>query len=126
MAQKIGFFVLPKGSSAGSRGQRVGELNFATPRDRDVFVRGVSMLTDVSIGPLFTAGGASLSSKEAGALVAKIDKAISSGGESTLSSVLSAEVVEMEQGALEGKLDQFCEILKATAKTGGFLTSLPE
>ena len=126
MPDRIGFYVLPKGASAGARGHKAGEMNFANRKDRDAFVRGVSMLTDASLGPLFAGGGATMSPKEAALLLAKIEKAISSGSESTLSSVMSAEVVDLERGGLQGKLDQFCEILRSAAKGTGLLTTLPE
>jgi len=124
--QKIGFYVLPRGAAAGARGSRIGEIGFASEKDRDKFVRGVSVLSDSSIGPLLAGGGTSLSAKEAGQLLAKIQTAMSSSGESTLSSVMSAEVVELDQGPLEGKLDAFCALLQKAVRDGGLLTTLPE
>ena len=126
MPDRIGFYVLPKGARADARGQKAGEMIFANAKDREAFVRGISMLTDASLGPLFAGGGATMTPKEAAVLLTKIQKAISSGGESTLSSVLSAEVIDLERGGLEGKLDQFCEILRGAAKGTGLLTTLPE
>src|SRR3954464_3628971 len=41
MPDRIGFYVLPKGASAGARGQKAGEMTFANAKDRDAFVRGV-------------------------------------------------------------------------------------
>lgn len=123
---KVGFYVLPRGAAAGARGERIGEMSFESERDRDTFVRGVSVLTDASMRPLFVGGGASLDAKEAGRLLARINTALSSSGESTLSSVMSAEVVELEQGALEGKLAQLVELLGRCAREGGLLTTLPE
>jgi hypothetical protein len=121
---RIAFYVLPKGAAADD-GKRLGEMVFKTDRDRDAFVRGVSVLTDGSLAPMFK-GGSTLSSRECGVLVAKVRKAINSGGESTLSSVLTEEVVDLERGALEGKLEQFCEMLETAAKGTGLLTSVPE
>ena len=123
---KIGFYLLPKGAKAGARGESIGEMSFASTKDRDTFSRGVSMLADISLAPLFAGGGSSLDAKEAGQLLAKIRTATSSSGESTLSSVMTAEVAELDRGALEGKLDQLCELLQKAARGGGMLTTLPE
>jgi hypothetical protein len=126
MAIRIGFYVLPKGAAGGARGQRLGEMKFASEKDRETFIRGVSMLTDTSLAPLFSADGSSMTSKEAGQMLAKIDKAVNATGENTLSSAMSAEVMDIERGTLAGTLDTLCDLLKQAAKGGGLLTTLPE
>jgi hypothetical protein len=123
---RVGFYVLPRGSSAGSRGKKAGELSFESAKDRDKFVRGLSMLCDVSLAPFFAATGQTLESKEAGILLARIRTALSSGGESTLSSVMSQEVVDLDRGSLEGKLEAFCELLQSAVRDGGLLTTIAE
>lgn len=127
MGDRIGFYVLPTGAKVGTRGHRIGDLSFDSKKDRTTFVRGLAMLTQYPVAELFGPDGVgSLPAKECAALLGAVRTALSSGSESTLSSAISAEVVALDSGALEGKLDALCELLERARKDGGLLTTIVE
>ncbi len=127
MADRIGFYVLPTGAKVGTRGTRIGDLSFGSKKDRQTFVRGLAILTQYPVAELFGPDGVgSLPTRECAALLGAVRTALSSGSESTLSSAISAEVVALDSGALEGKLDALCDLLERARKDGGLLTTVVE
>lgn len=128
MAYRVMFYALPKGAQAGTRGKTLGELTFESDKRAQEFSRGVGGLADsyIHIAELFDPAGGTVSAREAGELLAQLKTAMGSSSDSTLSSVLRAEVMELQRKDLAGKLDQLCEILQAAAKSGGVLASAVE
>lgn len=128
MAYQVSFYALPKGSAAGTRGKQLGSLTFESDKRAQAFSRGVGGLADsyIHIAELFDPDGGTVSAREAGELLAQIKTVMGSESESTLSSAMRAEVVELQRKDLAGKLDQLCEILQAAAKSGGVLVSAVE
>ena len=125
---KVSFYSLPKGSTAGERGSKLGELSFNDETRAQAFSRGVGGLTDsyIHVAELFDPAGGTVSAREAGELLAQIKTAMESSEDSTLSSAMRAEVMELQRKDLAGKLDQFCEVLQAAANANGVLTSAVE
>lgn len=128
MAYQVSFYALPKGSAAGTRGKKLGDLSFESDKRAQAFSRGVGGLADsyIHIAELFDPNGGTVSAREAGELLAQIKTAMGAESESTLSAAMRAEVVELGRKDLAGKLDQLCEILQAAAKSGGILASSVE
>ena len=128
MAYQVSFFTLPKGSTAGARGTKLGDISFESDKRAQAFSRGVGGLADsyIHVAELFDPNGGTVSAREAGELLAQIKTAMGSSNESTLSSAMRAEVIELQRKDLAGKLEQFCEILQAAAKSGAMLTSAIE
>lgn len=126
MPTTVGFYVIPAGAGAGARGKRIGELAFPGPAERDRFGRVLSVLTALPVAELFRGEGDGFNARETGQLLTELRTAMGSSTESTLSSAMSAELVSLETGPLEGKLDAFCEILGAARRESGLLTSLVE
>lgn len=128
MGYQVTFYTLPKGAASGARGKELGALAFESDKRAQAFSRGVGGLADsyIHVAELFDPNGGTVSAREAGELLAQIKTAMGSSSESTLSSAMRAEVLELQRKDLAGKLDQFCEILQAAAKSGAMLTSTVE
>jgi len=128
MSYQVTFYTLPKGAATGARGKKLGELTFETDKRAQAFSRGVGGLADsyIHVAELFDPNGGTVSAREAGELLAQIKTAMGSSSESTLSSAMRAEVIELQRKDLAGKLEGLCEILQAAAKSGGMLTSTVE
>jgi hypothetical protein len=125
MGYKVTFFTLPKDAASGARGKELGALTFDSDKRAQAFSRGVGGLADsyIHVAELFDPNGGTVSAREAGELLAQIKTAMGSSSESTLSSAMRAEVVELQRKDLAGKLDQLCEILQAAAKSGAKITT---
>lgn len=128
MSYRVAFYSLPKGAAAGAAGKKLGELTFESDKRAQAFSRGVGGLADsyIHVAELFDPAGGTVSAREAGELLAQIRTAMGSSGESTYSSAIRAEVMELDRKDLEGKLDRFCEILQAAAKAKNPLVSAVE
>lgn len=129
MSYRVVFYSLPKGAAVGERGSKLGELVFESEKRAQDFSRGVGGLADsyIHVAELLDpSGGGTVSAREAGELLAQLTTAMGSSNDSTLSSVMRQEVMELQRKDLAGKLDQFCEILSAAAKSKGILTAAVE
>ena len=129
MPYSVVFYTIPKGANAGERGTKLGEIIFDNDKRAQAFSRGVGGLADnyIHVAELFDpSGGGTVSAREAGELLAQIKTAMGSSDESTLSSAMRAEVLELSRKDLAGKLDHFCEILQVAARSKGVLTSAVE